>query len=152
MGYDVEVKDLPTRHVATIRVTTKPNRLGTTFGGVLPEVFAYLQERGIEPVGPSFGIFHEYGDEVDMEAGFPVLEQVPPSDRVTGRTLDAARFAVTWHDGSYASIGEAHRAIEEWIGANGRQITGPPWEVYWTGPADGVEPSEYRTEVGYPIR
>jgi len=152
MTYEIEVKDLPARSVASVRVSTAPNRMGATFMEVLPEVLAYLRKEGIEPVGPSFGIFHSFGDQVDMEAGFPVSDSVSGEGRVVGRTLDSATFAVTWHHGSYRSIGEAHRAIEGWIGDNGRRVAGPPWEVYWTGPDSGKDTSEYVTEVGYPIR
>lgn len=152
MGYDVEVKDLPSRHVATIRVTTTPDKMGETFGELLPEVLAYLEKEGVKPSGPSFGIFHTYGEEVGMEAGYPVSTPVRGEGRVLGQELEAATIAVTWHHGSYKAIGEAHRAIEAWIGDNGRQQAGPPWEVYWDGPDTGKSPSEFRTEVGYPIR
>ena len=153
MGYEIEVKDLPSRQVAMIRVTTTPDKMGQTFGEVIPEVYAYLQKEGVEPSGPSFGIFHTYTDEeVGMEAGFPVDRPVAGEGRVMGGRLDASTCAVTWHQGSYASIGEAHRAVEAWIGANGREQAGPPWEVYWEGPGQAKDPSEYRTEVGYPIR
>lgn len=153
MGYDVEVKDLPQRHVATIRLTATPDKMGETFGEVVPEVYRYLEKEGVAPSGPSFGIFHTYTDtEVGMEAGFPVDTPVKGEGRIMGGTLDAATFAVTWHEGPYSSIGEAHRALEAWIKENGREQAGPPWEVYWEGPGSGKSPSEFRTEVGYPIR
>jgi effector-binding domain-containing protein len=152
MGYDVEVKDLPARHVAMIRVTTTPDKMGQTFGEVIPELWAYLEKEGVQPSGPSFGVFHSYGEEVGMEAGFPVETPVKGEGRVMGGRLDAATCAVTWHEGSYATIGEAHRALEGWIKDNGREQAGPPWEVYWEGPGSGKSPSEFRTEVGYPIR
>ena len=152
MPYDVEVKELSARHVATVRLTISPDRMAATFAEVLPEVMAHLQKQQAQASGPSFGIFYSYGEEVDLEAGFPVSLPVRSEGRVTGRTLDPGMFAVTWHEGSYRAIGEAHRAIEQWMKDNGRETAGPPWEVYWEGPEPGRSPSEFRTEVGYPIR
>ncbi len=153
MAYEIEVKELPVRRVATIRVQITPDQMGATFMELLPEVHAFLQGRGVEPTGPGFGIFHSYeSDSVDMEAGFPTPEPMTGEGRIVGRTLDAATFAVTWHNGSYQTIGEAHRAIEQWTKDKGRDVVGPPWEVYREGPESGKSASEYRTEVGYPIR
>jgi effector-binding domain-containing protein len=152
MAYEIELRELPARPVATIRVATTPNRMGETFAESLPAVLRYLESQGVEPAGPGFGIFYQYdSDHVDMDIGFPVSRAVEGNERVAGRTLDSATFAITWHIGSYRTIGEAHRAIEAWVQEQGRKVTGPPWEVYWDGPESGVEPSAFRTEVGYPV-
>lgn len=151
--YDIEVKELSARHVATVRLTISPDRMAATFAEVLPEVIEHLQTQQVQASGPSFGIFYRYDDdEADLEAGFPTSLPVTSDGRVIGRSLDPGTFAVTWHEGSYRTIGDAHRAIEAWMKENGREAAGPPWEVYWEGPEPGRSPSEFRTEVGYPIR
>lgn len=151
MTYEVEVRHLPARHVASIRVTVAPDRMGATFEELLPEVLSAVQDQSVQATGPSFGIFHRYGEDVDMEAGFPVSVPIEPSGRVQPRMLDAGTFAVTWHHGPYSGIGEAHRAVATWAEENGRPIVGPPWEVYWEGPASGLPAAQFKTEVGYPI-
>jgi effector-binding domain-containing protein len=153
VAYEIEVKDLPARLVATVRVTTQPDRMAQAFGEALPAVVRYLKSEGVEPAGPGFGIFHEYDSQrVVMDVGFPISRSVRGDGRVAPQELDAATFAVTWHHGSYRTIGEAHRAIEAWAGEHGREMAGPPWEVYWEGPESGGDVAAYRTEVGYPIR
>ncbi len=152
MAYEIEVKDLSDRYVATVRVTTTPDEMGQTFGDVLPEVDAEIVNAGTRPEGPAFGIFHAYTDDsVDMEIGFPLGEPIATSGRVVGRELGATLAAVAWHHGSYDSIGEAHRVVEEWLREQGKQASGPPWEVYWTGPRDDPDPATWKTEVGYPF-
>ena len=152
MEYKVEVKDLEDRYVAAVRVQTTPDRIGQTYGEVLPEVDAEILNAGVRPVGPPFAIYHAYGDDsVDMEAGFPLPEPIPTSGRVVGRELPATLAAVTWHVGPYTKIGEAHRAVEAWIAEQGKEQNGPPWEVYWRGPAEEEDSARWRTEVGYPI-
>ena len=153
MAYEIELKDLPDRYVVTIRTTTTPDKLGEAFGELLPEVDAQILHAGERPTGPAFAIYHVYReDTVDMEAGFPVGEPIPTSGRVSGRELTATEAAVTWHKGSYDSISEAYRAVEAWLAANGREASGPPWEVYWAGPMDDADSATWNTEVGYPIK
>jgi len=152
MAYEIEVKDLEERYVATIRVKTTPDRIGDTFRELLPEVMAQLNEASVHPSNPPFGIYHTYSkDEVDLEAGVPIPHPIPTAGRVAGRQLPATRAAVTWHIGPYTTIGQAFRAVEAWIAEQGKEATGPPWEVYWTGPAEQEDSARWRTEVGYPI-
>jgi effector-binding domain-containing protein len=151
MEYQIEVKELPARPVATIRVRTTMDRIGAEFAAGLPEVLAHLQKHGQGPDGPSLGIYHVYeGSEVDMEYGFPVAHPVPSEGRVEVHELPHGFAATTMHVGPYSSIGRAHRAVSDWIEEQGRQGTGPPWEVYWSDPQE-TPAAELRTEVGYPI-
>src|SRR2546423_12246302 len=90
MAYEIEVKDLSDRYVATVRVTAAPDEMGATFGEVLPEVDAEIVNAGTRPEGPAFGIFHAYTeDSVDMEIGFPLVGPIPTSGRGAGRELGA---------------------------------------------------------------
>jgi len=153
VGYEIEIKDLPDRYVATIRISTTREGIGPAFDELLPEIDAEIVSAGARPAGPPFAIFHSYGDEdVDMEVGFPLDGPIPTSGRVIGRELAATLAAVTWHHGHYDSLGEAHGAIDAWLKQEGRTATGPAWEVYWTDPQEDPDSANWRTEVGYPIR
>jgi effector-binding domain-containing protein len=153
MAYEIEVKDLEERYAATIRAKTTPDGIGETFRELVPEIMAQLNEAGVQPSNPLFGLYHAYGeDQVDMEVGFPLPKAIPTEGRVAARELPATLAAVTWHHGSYANIKGAYQALEAWIEKEGREPNGPPWEVYWTGPSDAPDPGSWRTEVGYPIK
>jgi effector-binding domain-containing protein len=153
MAYEIEIKDLPPRAVATVRATTTPGEMGEALHQALPAVVAHVQEHGERPAGPPLAIFHRYEpDGVDMEAGFalPLQGAVPSEPPVEVHELPACRAAVTWHVGPYSKLGEAHRAVTEWIAAEGHRESGPPWELYWSDPSE-TPSAELRTEVGYPI-
>jgi effector-binding domain-containing protein len=153
MRYEIEEKDLEDRYVATVRVITTADRIGATYGEALPEVDADIVNDGVLPTGPPFALYHAYHEDfVDMEVGFPLPRPIETSGRVFGRELMATFAAATWHHGPYDSIGKAHRAVELWLHEERKEISGPPWEVYWTGPADDPDPAKWRTEVGYPFR
>jgi|SRR6266704_1876272 len=151
MTYEVELKELPARPVATIRVTVETSGIGKAFGELLPQVMAHIKRHGAHPVGPPLGIFHHYGEtSCDMEAGWALEQAIPSEGPVDVRELPAGRAAVTWHFGPYSTLGDAHRTVIGWISSNGREQTGPPWELYWSDPQE-VPPEELRTEVGYPV-
>ena len=50
------------------------------------------------------------------------------------------------------ALAAAYDAITAWMGQQGREPAGAPWEAYWTGPDTVTDPAEYRTEVLWPIR
>jgi len=154
MGYEIEVKDLPNRYVVTARTTTTPDKIGETFGALLPQVDAEILGAGTRPAGPAFAVYHVYRDDrVDMEIGFPVDEPIPTTDPVIGRELPATMAAVTFHHGPYATLGDAYRAVEAWMHDNSREASGPAFEVYWSGPMIGEsDSSKWNTEVGYPLK
>ena len=56
------------------------------------------------------------------------------------------------YKGSYDGVSAAYTALMRWIEANGYQVAGPSREIYFTDPNSGVPPSEYVTEVQFPVR
>ncbi len=52
MAYTIETKTLQPQATVSIRVNTTPGGIGETMGQILPEVWGYLVQRGIQPVGP----------------------------------------------------------------------------------------------------
>jgi effector-binding domain-containing protein len=54
--------------------------------------------------------------------------------------------ASTIHRGAYDRLGEAHRAVHEWIAKNGRRMGGWSWEIYgdWSN-----DPHKLETRVLY---
>jgi effector-binding domain-containing protein len=152
VAYEIEVKDLEDGYVASVRVTTTPSGMREAFDEILPEVDAEILNAGSRPAGPPFAIYHSYGDDaVDMEIGIPLEDPIPTAGRVIGRELKATLAAVAWHHGPYTGLGEAHRAVTAWLAEQGKRASGPPWEVYWTGPGDDPDSSKWKTEVGYPF-
>jgi effector-binding domain-containing protein len=55
------------------------------------------------------------------------------------------------HHGPYETLGAAYRALGIWMLRHDLEPTGPPREVYLTGPAPGRDPLDYRTELLWPV-
>lgn len=153
MDYGTEVKEVAPQPVAVVRERVARDALGDFFERSLDDVLRYLETAGADVSGPAFGRFHEYGEaEVDVEAGYPVLEVVEGSGTIGASELPGGRVVATVHEGSYDGLGAAHDAAVAYCAEGGYEVAGAPWEVYWTGPRDGADPDGWRTEVVYPIK
>lgn len=153
MAHEVSTGEVqPQATAATIRVTTAPDEVGRVMGEVLPEVWGYLEERGIHPAGPPFARYHACREsEVDLEAGFPVARPVDGEGRVSAGELPGGEVAATWHAGHYDTLPAAYRAPEAWMEGQGRKPAAAPWEVYWTDPGETPDPARWETGVLWPI-
>jgi effector-binding domain-containing protein len=148
---EIVIKTIPAQSVASVRDTVPVGGLGQLFG----EVFGYLGQRGVNPVGPPVGIYHdqEFREEaVDAEVAVPVAGSVPEGERVKARELPGAeQMACLVHEGSYETVGGTYGQLMKWIEANGYRVTGPCREVYLQGPESGGDPSTYVTEIQFPV-
>ena len=153
MAYEIEVKELPPQATVSVRVTIAPNEIGDTLGVIFPEVWGYLQGRGVQPAGPPFARYHDFNAErVDLEAGLAVAEPVEGAGRIQASTLPGGQIATTWHVGPYDTLTQAYRALESWMQEQKWTPAAAPWEVYWTDPGDMSNPEDLRTEVLWPVR
>ena len=151
--YQVVIKKVEPQIIASIRdVLPTYGHLGQLYNELIP----YLFSQGGKPAGPTLYICHdqEYKEkDVDVEAGIPIAEAIPGSDRVKVYELPGMeQAACTVYKGPYENIGEAYSALMSWIEGNGYQITGPDRELYLTSPADTSDPTQYVTEIQFPVK
>jgi effector-binding domain-containing protein len=151
--YQVVIKKVEPQTIASIR-DVMPNY--GHVGQLYEELFKHLYSRGGKPAGPTIFISHdtEYKEkDVDIEAGVPIAKAIPGSDRVKVYELPGIeKAACTIYKGPYENIGEAYSAIMSWTESNGYQITGPDRELYLTSPADTQDPTQYVTEIQFPVK
>ena len=152
MAYEIEIKEAQPQPVVSIRVTTSMAEISSVMGQLYGEVFGYLGSIGVAPAGAPFARYHSVTqDAVDMDVGVAVTQSVEGKGRIAACELAGGRLAVTWHVGPYDTIAGAYEALQAWMAEQGVQPAGPSWEVYWTDPQQVPDPSQWRTEVIWPI-
>jgi len=125
----------------------------------LPEVFAWLGARGLEPAGAPFFKY----DLIDMErqlevgAGVPVAAAAAGDGEVVAGVLPAGRYASLTHVGHPDELVEATTALLDWAAQQGlawdmtETPEGQRWgcrlEVYKTDPAEQPDMSKWETEL-----
>ncbi|MEE8443355.1 MAG: GyrI-like domain-containing protein [Dehalococcoidia bacterium] len=152
MPYVIEEKEVQPQLVVTIRVTTSELEIGSSLGDMITALWLYVVKAGVRPAGMPFARYHQFHEgSVDFEAGIPVAEPVPGEGQITAGELPGGRVAATWHVGPYENLPEAYQALEAWFKEHGREIAGVPWEIFWAGPVEVQDPSQWETEVLWPI-
>ena len=66
--------------------------------------------------------------------------------------LPAGTVATVTHMGPYDTLPQTWASLAEWIGSQGLQPAGAPWEVYVTDPGAEPDQSKWRTDIFFPVR
>jgi len=134
----------------------------------LPEVFAWLAARGVEPAGPPFFRYlvvdmeHELVLDVGVPVAAPVPDDAPPVGAVVAPgprsgTLPAGRYAVVRHRGHPDEIEGATGDLLAWAADQGlawdadagQRAWGARVEHYLTDPADEADMARWEHELAF---
>lgn len=153
MNYDFEIRELRPEPILGIRATTTPDEIGATLAKILPRVHSFAQKRGYEMASPPLSIYHAYNEErVEIEGGVTLLRKGSGEGEIRAGMLPGGRAAVTVHVGPYEGLKEAYQELEAWIQLQGKEASGPPWEIYWTDPGEEPDSSKWKTEIYWPLK
>jgi len=148
----MEIIMLQPQQTVSIRTTTSHDGIKDAIDDVLPSVFRYVTSRGVQPGGPPFVRYHSMVGEVDLEGGLPVADAVEGSGRIQVGSLPGGETLSAWHIGPYGRLCETYDLISAWMEAHGVSPREAPWEVYWTDPGEVRDPSQWKTQILYPIK
>ena len=65
--------------------------------------------------------------------------------------LPAVELAVATHVGSHDDIDVTYGEVGAWVVTNALAVARPVRETYLVGPRDTPDPSQWRTEIGWPV-
>ena len=154
MDYTVNLKTLPQRQAACLRMTIPNYDQEGTLWQILMQETAHLN---LQPDDPCYcsvtfhdGEFKER--DVDVEAQKTVRGQYPDTEHVQFKLLPPVTFASTVYQGPYEKIGEANAAVAAWVRDNGYTYDGPAFNIYHISPHETKDPEQFVTEVCYPVK
>jgi effector-binding domain-containing protein len=125
----------------------------------IPEVFGWLGAKGIAPAGPPFLRYNviDMAQQLEIEAGVPVVAPVEGDDRVRAGTLPAGRYATVVHIGHPAGLVSTTGDLLDRAARQGlafdvvESAAGDRWgarlERYLTDPRDEPDPNRWETEL-----
>ena len=126
MDYTVNLKTLPQRQAACLRMTIPTYDQEGTLWQILMQETAHLN---LQPDDPCYcsvtfhdGEFKER--DIDVEAQKTVRGQYPDTEHVQFKQLPPVTFASTVYQGPYEKIGEANAAVAAWVRDNGYTYDG----------------------------
>ena len=156
MTYEIERQTIESSPVLFMARRVEVNKIGDVLAEVLPTVFGYAMENGIEMTGPPFVRYVEFSPAfVSIQGGVSTATSADaPSDENDTQVgeLPGGTVARTIHRGPYDTLQEAHAAIDRWMADEGITSAGAPWEVYLTDPGEVPDPNDWETEILWPIK
>jgi effector-binding domain-containing protein len=155
MTYEVQVRGQEAQPYMALRLMTTQKTIGREAGEGFGKLFQFLGSKGVAITGVPFARYHgeEFDPEaVDAELCLPVAETLSGNGEIVPGTLPPGEVAVTLHAGPYEEISLAYQALGTWIQEHGHETAGPPQEMYLAGPPQVTDPTDYRTEVAWPIQ
>ncbi|MCY3958921.1 MAG: GyrI-like domain-containing protein [Chloroflexi bacterium] len=153
MKLSFETKEIGAQPMLAIRATSTMDKLEELMGSLFGEVYGCIQESGAQPVGMPFSRYHSMdGATVDLECGMPVASPMDGKGRVEAGELPAGTVATVTHLGPYNNLPQSWSALTEWMGSQGLEPAGAPWEVYVTDPGAEPDQSKWRTDIFFPVR
>ena len=128
---ETEWRTLPEQPTAVMHARLYHNEVHAWFRTVFDVVAEYLRRNDIVPSGFPFARYHlRLDDAFDVEAGFPVAVRIEGTNLIRPSRLPAGRVIVAWHIGGYEQLGDAYKAVDDWLKEHHGTRTGDSWEVY----------------------
>ncbi len=154
MNYDVVLKTLPERYVASLRKIIPAYNQESILWQQLNEEMA---PQNVKPAAPCYGmaIFHDEGykeSDVDVEIQIAVTGTYKDTANVKFKKVEPVQIASATYQGSYDQITKVNEAVAAWINDNGYEFDGASFCIYHVSPAQASSQEDLVTEVCYPVK
>ncbi|WP_210650421.1 MerR family transcriptional regulator [Nocardioides sp. SYSU D00065] len=146
---EVELRSVPGSTVAAVEADVDLDDVLAWYAGAMAELDAAVEE----PTGPPGGLY----DNALFEVGHGhalvhrPTSRPPTRGRVHPVRLPSVELAVATHVGGHEDIEVTYGEVGAWVVANALAVAGPVRETYLVGPRDTADPSQWRTEIGWPV-
>ncbi len=153
----VEHRSVPPVTAMAITATVDHDEVAGWWSAGFVELRSVAADRGVVPCGPAGGL---YANELfEGEPGAATLYlplggdavDLPVDGRVRCTEIPGAELAVLVHRGPEDSIDLAYGALGVYVAEHGLAGPGPIRETYLVDGSTAVDPTSWRTEVGWPI-
>lgn len=154
MDYNVTLKTLPERYVASVRQVIP----AYDCEGMLWETMCReLEGQHVQQAVPCYGmaIFHDEGHkdhDPDVEIQSAVVGKYQDTEHVKFKNVPPIQIASVTYKGSYEQITRANDAVANWVKANGYDFNGKSFCIYHVSPQETSNPDEFVTEVCFPVK
>ena len=153
MNYEVTLKTLPQRYVASVRKTIPSyQQEGMLWEIMIKETYG-LNIKDSDS-NCALAIFHdcEYKEsDVDVEIQKNVVGSIENTKNVIFKTVEPIQFACSTIIGPYDKMSEVNLCVANWVNDNGYDFNGPSFFIYHVSPNDTQNPDKFVTEICLPV-
>jgi effector-binding domain-containing protein len=152
MSYKCEIYEQTAQPTLSIRTHASVEKLPQVLGESYGAIGQYLASLGEAPSGAPFVAYYDMSMEnLDIEAGFPVLKPLPGTGAIQSSQMPAGKFATCLYKGPYQECGPAYEALTGWIQEQGFETSGVAYEFYLNDPVE-TPPEELKTQIIFQLK
>ncbi|HYQ57677.1 MAG TPA: SRPBCC family protein [Draconibacterium sp.] len=150
--YVITLNPIDEMFYAGIRKTVPFIEVSREMSDMYSEISIFLAQKEIEMAGIPFARYHLMDEEeIDMECGIPIEEDMEGSAQVKVDIFPATICASLDYRGDYSNLQEGHLALQKWVEAHGFNLASAPMEIYLTDPQQEPDPEKWLTQICYPV-
>jgi effector-binding domain-containing protein len=147
-----ETVDLKAQKTLCIRTRSSVKNLPAIIGKTYHEIMQYMRELGEAPSGvPYIGYFNMDMNDLDVEIGFPVAEDIQEKGNIKMSEVPAGKYATTIHKGSYSKLDASYTTLMDWVKENNLEGTYIGYEYYLNDPGE-VSENELETKIIFQLK
>lgn len=154
MNYNVTVKTMPERTVASVRkIIPTYDQEGLLWTLMMTETAPQNMQMA-DPCN-SLALFHDDGfkeSDVDVEVQMTVKGSYQNTEHVVFKREPAVLIASATFKGSYEQMPTVNQAVATWVQDNGYEFDNMMFCIYHVSPAQTQTPDELVTEVCYAVK
>jgi effector-binding domain-containing protein len=152
MTYKCEIFDQHSQATLSIRTTTSVKELPQELGRAYGAIGQYMAQLGEQPAGAPYAAYFTFDMEnMDIEIGFPVGNNLPGKGEIQSGEIPAGKIAQCFYTGPYNKIEPAYNALTAYVEEQGQEATGIAYEFYLNDPGE-VAPEELLTQIVFRLK
>jgi effector-binding domain-containing protein len=147
-------RTIPATQAVGIQEVVDRSELVVWFQGALGELYATIAAQGVQPSGPSGGLFASalfHYERGEVTIFVPISGELQSVGRVSPLVVPAAEVAVTVHDGSLANLNDTYGALGVYVAKHALGVVGPVREYYLVDARTTSDTTQWRTQLAWPI-
>jgi DNA-binding transcriptional MerR regulator len=159
LAFAAQVKEVPEQTYLSLHQHAAYGTFGPVIRSALITLIEFAARSDIyRPELPPLIISHQYDSDqfrergVDLEVAVPTSRLVDAESRITSSLLPGGLAASVVHIGPYRELEVIYPALGMWIEEQGYIPTGPPRNAILTNYPIVTNPTEYQTEVLWPVK
>jgi effector-binding domain-containing protein len=140
--------------ILTAHRVCKADSIGFMLGSAYGEIGMAAKKQGLKQAGSVMAIYNTFTmEKVDFEAAVPTDKAGKSDGGVIAKELPKCDVAVADYYGPYnEGMHAAHQQLHDFIKAQGKEISGAPWEVYVGDPGIEKDWTKILTKIYYPVK
>lgn len=148
--FPCELKEQAAQPTLSIRFHAPAQELPQQLGRVFGAIGQYISEAGGVPAGGVYAAYHNMDmQNLDMEAGFTVLNPLPGKGDIQAGTIPAGTFAICHYTGPYEQLALPYEELAQFVKDKGYTAGEVVYEWYLNGPE--TPPQDLKTDIVFPV-